>query len=59
MRGKEVVAVQTVVLTVDHYAWIVSLTTKQRNDLLKKLATGLFILVWDAERHEFDLTYVG
>lgn len=43
------------VLTADQLAHIAYLTRQQQLNLLKELTTGMYLLVWDAERHEWVL----
>ena len=45
-------------LTAEQCIWFLTLTGPQRRKLLKKLATGKFIFVWDAATHEYVLTPV-
>ncbi len=44
-----------VVLTIDHYAQIVCCTKRERDNLLKELAKGTFVLVWNEETHSWTL----
>lgn len=45
-------------LTAEQCVWFLTISEPRRRAMLKKLATGKYELVWDAETHEFVLTPV-
>lgn len=44
-----------VVLTIDHVAQLVCRTKREHDKLLKELAKGTFVLMWDEETHSWTL----
>ena len=42
-------------LTLEQMLWLATLTPSERRNIIRKLATGTWRLVWSAAKHEYEL----